>query len=462
MKRRLLLHRAWRVFARVAIAAVLWVLPGQGQASDGAASPTRLPAFPGAEGFGAYTPGGRGGKVLAVTNLLDYVPGKENPIHGSFRAACNTRGPRIIVFRVAGLIELKATLVITEPFVTIAGQTASGDGICLKNHGCMIDNTHDVIIRHLRCRPGDVAKRAADALSIHTSQNIILDHCSASWGSDEVLSVTGEGTTNITVQWCIISEGLNQSYHQKGAHGYGSLLRIDGNMTFHHNLYAHHNSRNPRPGTYGKPPGLLLDFRNNLIYNWGRRAGYSAQDAVRMNYVGNYLKPGPSTIDTGFAFTVGGDTTALFVAENYLVGGADKNDDNSRMIRLGEGTRMELPFPTTPVKIDSAKIAYERILAHAGATLPVRDGIDRRVVSEVKTGRGRIIDSQSNVGGWSAYKEADLLVDTDNDGMPDRWESRHGLDPDNASDNKKDRDDDAYTNIEEFLNNTDPNTKDVN
>ena len=459
--RRLLLHRTWRLTAGVAIVVTLWVSLGQGQASEGAASQTRLPAFPGAEGFGAYTPGGRGGKVLAVTNLLDYVPGKEEPIRGSFRAACNTKGPRIIVFRVAGLIELKAALVITEPFVTVAGQTSPGDGICLKNWGFVVESTHDVIIRHLRCRPGDVARRAADALSIHTSQNIILDHCSASWGSDEVLSVVGEGTTNITVQWCIISEGLNRSYHQKGAHGYGSLLRIDGNMTFHHNLFAHHNSRNPRPGTYGKPPGLLLDFRNNLIYNWGKRAGYSAKDAVRMNYVANYLKPGPSTTDPGFAFTVGGDTTALFVADNYMVGGADKNRDNWQMIRLGEGIRMKHPFPVIQVQTDSAKNACHDILESAGATLPVRDGIDRRVVAEVKTGRGRIIDSQSDVGGWGVYKEASLPVDTDDDGMPDRWESRHGLDPNNASDNKEDRDGDTYTNIEEFLNSTDPNTNDV-
>jgi pectate lyase len=343
---------------------------------------------------------------LKVTNLKDYVPGQEAAIAGSFRAACETKGPRTIEFGVAGIIELKTTLRISEPFVTIAGQTAPGDGVCLKNYACVVADTHDVIIRYLRCRPGDEKKVALDSLSIGTSQNVILDHCSASWGNDEVLSVTGEGTTNITVQWCMISESLNESHHEKGRHGYGSLLRIDGDMTFHHNLYAHHVSRNPRPGTYGKEPGLLLDFRNNLIYDWGSRAGYSAKDPVRMNYVGNYLKPGPSTRDPQFAFSCGGETTALFVADNFLVGGGEKNRDNWLMIRPGQGKRMEKPFAVAPVKTDRAEEAYERILKEAGASLPVRDAVDRRIVEEIRTGRGRIIDSQKDVGGWPAYRSA--------------------------------------------------------
>ena len=423
---------------------------------------TRLPAFPGAEGFGAYTPGGRGGTVIAVTNLKDYVPGKENPIPGSFRAACDTKGPRIIIFHVGGLIELKSPLYVREPFVTIAGQTAPGDGICLTKYDFSIFDTHDAIVRYLRFRPGDEAKTQLDALTDHGSPNVIFDHCSTSWGNDEVLSVTRPGTTNVTVQWCLISESLNRSYHPKGDHGYGSLLLTDGNVTFHHNLYAHHRRRNPHAASYGKPPGILLDFRNNLIYNWGTVAGTSGKEPVRMNYVGNYLKAGPSTRDPGFAFTVGGEATALFAARNYLVGGGEKNRDNWLMIRLGRGAKRAQPFPVAPVNTDSPKDAYMRILENAGATLPVRDAIDRRLIAEVRTGRGRIIDSQTDVGGWPAYKQAPPPADGDNDAMPDYWETEHGLNPADPSDNNQDQDGDGYTNIEEFLNRTDPGQKDIN
>src|SRR3990172_5507517 len=248
----------------------------------------RTRAFPGAEGFGAFSQGGRGGRVLFVNNLNDDGA-------GSLREACRTKGPRIVVFRVGGIIELKSNLKITEPYITIAGQTAPGDGICLKNFTLWVKNTHDVVIRYIRSRPGDQMKVEQDAISIDTSKNVIIDHCSASWGTDETLSVTGKGCTNVTVQWCMITESLDNSVHHKGRHGYGSLFRLDGNVSVHHNLYAHNSSRNPRPGTYGDVRrGGLLDFRNNVIYNWGVRAGYSAEDKITMNYIANYLKPGPS------------------------------------------------------------------------------------------------------------------------------------------------------------------------
>lgn len=411
----------------------------------------KVPAFPGAEGFGAYAVGGRGGQVLAVTNLEDYRPGKEAVIPGSLRAACEAKGPRIVVFRVSGVIPLKAPLTIREPFLTLAGQTAPGEGICLKNYGLVIRDTHDVIVRHLRVRPGDEIVAEQDAISLYRVQNVIVDHCSASWSNDETLSVTGGGSTNVTVQWCFITESLNQSHHAKGAHGYGSLLRMDGDMTFHHNLYAHHTTRCPRPGTYGdETRGLLLDFRNHVIYNWLNVPGYSAEDPARMNYIGNYLKPGPSTRNATVAFRVGGERTALYVANNLLEG--RPAGDPWAIIELGRGQKLSEPLVVAPVRTETPQAAYESVLRHAGATKPVRDAVDARIVKEVRSGTGRIIDSQKEVGGWPAYRSEKPPLDSDGDGMPDEWERQHGLNPNDPSDGARDRDGDGYTNLEEYLN----------
>ncbi|MFQ5811496.1 MAG: hypothetical protein ACE5JM_17900, partial [Armatimonadota bacterium] len=199
----------------------------------GSSAADRVRAFPGAEGYGAYAKGGRGGKVLLVTTLDDYQPDNEELIPGSLRAACETKGPRIVVFRVGGIIDLKAPLVIREPYLTLAGQMAPGDGICLRRHATQVSNTHDIIIRHLRFRVGDAVGRErqkagkdwqTDALSVYMSQNVIIDHCSTSWANDETLSLTGVGLDNITVQWTMITESMNDSSHYKGAHGYGSIV----------------------------------------------------------------------------------------------------------------------------------------------------------------------------------------------------------------------------------------------
>ncbi len=419
--------------------------------------PAQTKAFPTAEGFGAWSKGGRGGQVLFVTNLNDDGP-------GSLRSAVESPGPRIVVFRVSGVIELESPLVITEPYLTIAGQTAPGDGICIKNYGTTVRNTHDVIIRYMRFRPGDVEGRELDALSVYQSRHVIIDHCSASWGTDETLSVTGEGTDSITVQWCIISESLNNSVHSKGEHGYGSLLRVDGNLTFHHNLYAHHKSRNPRPGTYGDMNrGCFLYFRNNVIYDWGTRAGYSAEDKATVNYVANYLKPGPSTEEEreAYAFSIGGSATSLFVDDNYLEGYPGKARDNWQLIWIpGDLTeadvRLPVPLTAAPVHTDPAGTAYRQVLAEAGATLPQRDPVDVRVVRHVQTGTGEIIDSQREVGSWPDYRTQEPPMDSDADGMPDEWERKHNLDARDPGDSRQDQDDDGYTNIEEYLNGTDP------
>jgi len=442
-----------RAAGRVLAAALTLLCCSCGRAGE-VARP--LPAFPGAEGFGAYTPGGRGGKVYLVTTLADYGPG-EPPIEGSLRAAVEAKGPRIVVFRVGGTIELKAPLVVYHPYITVAGQTAPGGGICLKNYPMQVRGTHDVVIRHMRFRPGDVSKREQDSFNISGGRNIIVDHCSASWSVDETLSTSA--AKNVTVQWCIISEPLNRSFHHKGEHGLASLINAVGGVSFHHNLYAHAVSRNPRPQNYG-----LLDFRNNVIYNWRDRAGYCTQEPLRLNYVGNYLKPGPSTKPRArrVAFYFGGELNRAYLAGNVMEGFPESRKDNWLMVSTkGKGALREVialdsPVPAMPVKTDPAERAYRRVLAEAGATLPARDEVDARVIRQVREGSGRIIDSQEDVGGWPVLASGQAPADADRDGMPDDWERRFGLAPEDPSDNSADADGDGYTNIEECINRTDP------
>ena len=440
------------------VCAVVGVQAQQAAVSSAAG---RIPAFPGAEGAGAYATGGRGGKVLFVTNLRDYDPAKEKPIPGSFRAAVDAKGPRVVIFRISGTIPLKTALSVSEPYITIAGQSAPGGGVCVKNYGTSI-RTHNVIIRYMRFRPGDEMgpdyKSRGEAFSCDAitfsrgAGNVIVDHCSASWSTDEVLSVSGKDITDVTVQWCIISESLNDSYHAKGEHGYGSLIRCNGSVTYHHNLYAYHKSRTPRPGTYGDG-SILFDFRNNVVYNsiWG---GYSAEDPVRMNYIGNYIKPGPSS-RWKCAFQVGGKATYIYADDNYMAGGDKASSDKwSIFEKINDSNKCAKPFPTAPVKTDSPEEAYRRVLASCGANLPVRDALDARIIEDIRTGRGKIINSQKEVGGWPELKSATAAKDTDGDGMPDDWELAHGLNPRDSSDTSKDKDGDGYTNIEEFLDGT--------
>jgi pectate lyase len=435
-------------------------------------------AFPGAEGFGAEAVGGRGGKVYIVTTLEDYYPGRgpreaitrnktgevirpampavepETPIPGSLRAAIDAEGPRTIVFQVGGTIELKDTLVVQNPYITIAGQTAPGGGICLKDYGLNVSNTHDVVIRCLRCRPGDETRLAPDSLDVSRSQNVIIDRCSTSWSIDENLSVTGEGTNNVTVQWCIISESLHDSCHPKGPHGMGSLLRIDGDLTFHHNLFAHNNARNPRPGTYGDPRGIHLDFRNNVIYNWVG-AGYSAADPANMNYIGNFLKTGPSTIPKNrqIAFSIGGETTRIYPEGNVLVDGDTTVTGGWEMIEDALPLhKLDKPLPVKNIETQFALVAFGAVLAKAGATAPMRDAVDRRVIEDVRDGTGRIINSQTEVGVWPRLAPGTPLPDTDRDGMPDAWEEAHYLNPKDPKDGPLDPDGDGYTNLEDYLN----------
>lgn len=426
-------------------------------------------AFPGAEGFGAHALGGRGGKVLFVTNLDDAGP-------GSLRAAIDESGPRTILFRVGGTIVLKSPLTVRNPYVTIAGQTAPGDGICLRDCEFSVDQTHDVVIRYLRSRTGNKAAKPADAdaISVYDSHDVILDHCSATWGTDECLSVT-TNSRDITVQWCLIAEGLLP-------HSMGSLiLGEDGGQSWHHNLYAHHNNRLPRFGGYMGHVGPLIDFRNNVIYDWGNGGGYTvADERYAANYVGNYCKAGPaSTSHAAYPFyyesslanqgdgsaRVATTLGAMYVADNVLDGSPEATKDNWRMIRLPEGAppstgKYYWPFVVPPVATDPAPVAYERVLQEVGAALPVRDAVDARIIADVKAGTGKVLTSQDEVGGWPEYKPGTPAPDGDNDGMPDAWETKFGLKPNDAADNAQDLDDDGYTNLEECLNGTDPTHRD--
>lgn len=396
-----------------------------------------VPAFPGAEGFGAMTPGGRGGKVLIVSNLNDSGP-------GSLRAACEATGPRIVVFRVSGLIDLQTPVRIVEPFITIAGQSAPGDGICLKRNGLSV-NTHDVIIRHIRSRPGDISGKEVDGLAIGgDSQRVIVDHCSVSWSVDENLSPSGN-IADVTVQWSIISEALDRSVHSKGAHGYGSLARAAGGLSMHHNLWASNSSRNPRPGdNYARPPFPVIDVRNNLIYNPG--GGNVIGENVTMNYAGNYTRPGPDTVLKSMFNPTERYSIKAFIEGNVIEGMRDFANWFSKPVEM-----LAKAAEAPPIKMSDARSALVRILAEAGATLPARDVVDSRVVAGVRSGTGRIIDSQWEVGAWPDYRSTPPPPDSDRDGMPDAWEHSRGLNPKDASDASA-QSTTGYTNIEVYLN----------
>jgi hypothetical protein len=425
-----------------------------------------LPAFPGAEGFGAQSIGGRGGTVLFVTNLNDSGP-------GSLREAAETDGPRTVIFSVSGTVALKSAIVITKPYITIAGQTAPGDGICLKNHALVIAADH-VIVRHIRCRPGDNAKAESDSLSVSSGRDIIVDHCSASWSVDETLSASSSGRLgNVTVQWCIISESLNNSIHHKGPHGYGSLIRgsFGNGYTYHHNLFAHHHARLPRPGNYidssRDPEGFVFDFRNNVIYNWaGLAAGYNADGSngtnsiTKMNFVGNYYKAGINSTGS-LAFSESTTSARAWFSGNCMNGSYP--DDPWLLVsfsKFSDGDlkayKLSSPVPVPAVKTDDAFAAYKRVLAEAGAVLPKRDAVDIRIVGEVRNGTGKIIDDEQQVGGWPELKSTEPPKDSDRDGMPDDWEKQYDLDPVDPADGNADTNANGYTNLEEYLNSTKP------
>ncbi len=429
------------------------------------ASPQQL-AFPGAEGFGKYTKGGRGGMVLVVSNLDDSGPGS---LRDALTSSSYKGKKRTIVFAISGNIELTSSIEIKyDSCITIAGQTAPGDGICIKNFPIKIGDCKDIIIRYLRFRLGDEQDCGTgcdelDALSIRKCYNIILDHCSLSWSIDAVLDLTVL-TGYSTVQWCILNEPLNISKHSKGAHGY--IAGWDGNSygggtvlgggSYHHNLLASAASRTPRLDKYAGDNGErdLIDIVNNVIYNWSGYGAYGGE-AANVNWQNNFHKYGPNT-SKRYQIFLPGDTCRMYVNGNYVDGYPNITADNSKGISAStllsvSQILQSTPYPVWPINIQTPDDAYNAILGQAGAFIPQRDCCDVRIVNDVINRTGKIIDSQSEVGGWPVLHSTAVPSDIDLDGMPDVWEDAHDLNKSDASDRNL-LTVNGYTQLEVYLN----------
>lgn len=442
-------------------------------------------AFPGASGGGMLTTGGRGGKIIHVTNLND--SGK-----GSLRDAISQTGPRTIVFDVAGTIELQKTLKIESGRgdVTIAGQTAPGDGICLKNYSFRI-NADNVIIRCIRCRMGDEKGTEDDAMCAYCQdipglKNIIIDHCSMSWSTDECGSFYG--ITDFTLQYCILSESLRNSIHDKGKHGYGGIWG-GVNASYHHNLLAHHDSRNPRfdHDFVSKMKGPVHCY-NNVFYNWGGNSAYGGESGPgqkprQINIVNNYYKPGPAS---SHRTRIVNPTTKcsncnkndqydivpgqFYVDGNIMDGSTEVTENNSSGVEPDDKALKDKVISPSyqggHPGMQTAQKAFETVLATAGASLS-RDSVDERIVRETREGSwsckgsngssNGLIDTQTDAGGWPSYNASDgqkaLVADTDGDGMPDWFEDKFGLAKGDAADGNAMTIDirGRYTNIEMYL-----------
>ena len=449
-------------------------------------------AFPGAEGGGMYTTGGRGGRVIHVTNLNDSGA-------GSLRAAVGESGARTVVFDVAGVIELQSRIQIKEGDLTVAGQTAPGGGICLKNYTVNVD-ADNVIFRFVHFRLGDEGPNAGDSEDCiwgRYRKDLILDHCSMSWSIDECASFYGN--EYFTLQWCILTESMNDSAHSKGAHGYGGIWG-GKDASFHHNLLANHHSRNPRidhPEIYpdqGKYTYVFdlskrgnVDLRNLVIYNWGDNSSYGGEDG-HFNFVNCYYQPGPDSKDrhyfvdaykdytrevrdangnkTGEKLTIHYAYPNLFLSGNVHSKYNDISSDNATGIYWHNGGSAALAAAPHVIQGEGGKTAYttthateqgkDRVLGYAGDVLH-RDSVDERAVNGVKNNTGRIINTPADVGGWPSYtatpEESALTVDSDNDGIPDWFEEKAGLDKNSEADgsaitlDKNNR----YTNLEMYL-----------
>ena len=427
-----------------------------------------VPAFPGAEGFGAESQGGRGGRLIEVTNLNDTGP-------GSFRAAVEAEGPRTVVFRTGGTIELMSEVVVAHPFLTIAGQTAPDGGITLKTHPSnhrsaltIAKTAHDVIIRCIRSRPGPhdgfpklKSGRAADtsevkdALQILGAKRVIVDHCSFSWATDEVLS-TYFDAQDVTIQWCIISEALRKSRPDQELPGKGLLIGSKGGarISVHHNLMVHNVGRNPLIKTAG-----IVDVVNNVVLAPAEVAmaiddehGHSPA-----NFVGNRVLLPNAENDPYGLIVMAGKSYALFLKDNLThrrdpskapVGVEDFVKPNNK----GREWIVARPHEAPPVATHSAGEVLDVLLHGVGCIVPARDAVDERLIRDVQSAKSRIVDRPEEVGGWPELSPGTAPADTDHDGMPDDWETAHRLNPTDPSDGNGDSNDDGYTHLEEYLN----------
>lgn len=461
----------------------------------------KIPSFPGAEGGGKYSFGGRGGKVIVVTSLDDRGP-------GTLREACEAGGARIVVFNVAGNIRLKTPIIVNAPYITIAGQTAPGDGVVVSGESFWV-NTHDVVIRHMRFRRGETnVTRRDDAFGGNPVGNIMIDHCSTSWGLDENISFyrhmfdPGDGnkekklpTVNVTIQNTISSQTLD-TYN----HSFGSTLGGE-NASFMRNLWANNAGRNPSIGWNG-----VFNFVNNVIYNWVHRSVDGGDYTALYNIINNYYKPGPLTPkDSPVGHRIlkpesGRSKLGYLVfgrvyADGNIMEGNEKVTRNNwdggiqveDLANAGEYTaamKWNEPHPMPEMTVMGTKEAYEFVLNNVGANIPRRDIVDQRIVEQVRTGRVHydpaadqidfyqfkyrrlpkdsykhgIITDIRQVGGFPEYKGTPYK-DSDKDGMPDAWEKKYGLNPNDASDAVKDMNGDGYTNIEKYINGIDPKKK---
>ena len=459
----------------------------------------KQPAFPGAEGYGRYVTGGRGGKVYYVTNLNDSG-------EGSLRWALNQSGKRTVMFKVSGTIFLKSALSVNSGDVTIAGQSAPGDGICVADYPFTI-NANNVIMRYMRFRLGqrEVANHEGDGLGAMDHENIIIDHCSVSWSIDECLSILGN--KNTTVQWCISSHSLVNAGHAKGAHGYGGNWGGD-HASFHHNLMAHHVSRVPRLGPrQTTQENEHMDMRNNVFYNWSGNGCYGGE-GMDVNIVNNYYKPGPGTPDKAVAYrlaAIGIRTTEyctdsngnwnswypmwhkwghLFVEgnvnpkysnvtnDNWTYGIYNQIDasgnDGTYTAKTKDTIKLSEPIDFIYTTTHSAADAYSRVLSYVGCSKS-RDSYDQEIISDVANGKAShqgsgldagFINTQNDLkpanadatwSPWPTLNSTAAPTDTDGDGMPDAWENANGLNAADASDGAA-LCDDGYTNLEHYLN----------
>jgi len=454
---------------------------------------TRHLAFPTAEGYGRFARGGRGGRVIEVTNLEDYDSSRgEAIIPGSYRAAVEAMGPRTIVFRLSGVIKLKKPCAVHNPYCTIAGQTAPGDGICLANYSNGAFGTHDVIIRYLRFRIGDAAQKAMDGCGLGSCDDCIIDHCSISWSSDEGHS--SRGAKNITFQRNIVAEALHHGPHYRASdrsklETHAFAASISGNIgSYHHNLLADCTDRNWSLAgglTQGGHYAGYLDIRNNVVYNWTARTTDGGVKAL--NYVNNYYKPHLGNPFVKWLLKLDDINPAWGTESYYMTGnvleGYVSETNNWDTFQNGpeveKQVRVEAELFPSYVRTQSARDAYTNVLADVGANFPRWDPIDRHIIDDVRAGTAEFmgtrgpaygdrpspnfagfIDTQSDdksaAGSpnfpWPDYKTYNVPADSDHDGIPDDWEKAHGLDPNDANDANGDITGDGYSNLEKYLN----------